>query len=364
MEPTSEEWKTVPFATKYEASTLGNIRNKSNVKNLSPCEYHTGYMRIGLRNNDGIRKTTTVHRVIALTFIPNPEQKHSVHHKNRDKNDNRVVNLEWVTITECNRLKRKMIKREHYTNSSRAVWKCDINTGERLEKFDSLKIAALSVTDTKDGKSKICAVARKRVEKGGYIRKSAFGFKWEYEEESHIQGEEWKPIDPQHTKGVQGYHISSEGRIRNHHGRVGIPFGKPNDYCYHAIHPHQFRVHRLMALTFLETIPGKYVVNHIDGDKTNCRLSNLEWCTYSENSQHAHDTGLLSTKKNIRQYTLDGNFIKEYESVTQAQSENDIVSIKTKTNGVGQSGGYQWRLSDDDTPVIPYIDGKVKRVRV
>lgn len=354
-----ETWKIVPFATKYEASTFGNVRNKSNMKNLSPAEYHTGYMRIGLCNNDGNGKhSTTVHRVIALTFIPNPEQKCSVRHKNRDKKDNRVVNLEWATVTECNQLRRKQIKRDHYTNSARAVWKCDMNTGERLERFESLKIAALSVTDNKDGKSKICAVARKQIGKDGYMRKSAFGFKWEYEEESVIIGEGWKPIDPQYTKGVEGYHISSEGRIRNHHGRVGLPFGKPNDYCYHAIHPHQFRVHRLVALTFLEPIPGKDIVNHIDGDKTNCRSSNLEWCTFSENSQHAHDTGLNCIKKKIRQHTLDGNFIKEYESVTKAQVENGFVAIKTSG---GTSYGYQWRVDGDDTPVTPY--SSYRRVR-
>ena len=54
------------------------------------------------------------------------------------------------------------------------------------------------------------------------------------------------------------------------------------------------RVHRLMALTFLPNPENKRTVNHIDGNKLNNNLSNLEWATDSENVQHAHDTGLAS----------------------------------------------------------------------
>lgn len=59
---------------------------------------------------------------------------------------------------------------------------------------------------------------------------------------------------------------------------------------------HMKSVHRLVAEAFIENPESKRTVNHKDGDKHNNSKSNLEWATYSENSQHAHDTGLNRKK--------------------------------------------------------------------
>lgn len=58
-----------------------------------------------------------------------------------------------------------------------------------------------------------------------------------------------------------------------------------------------FRIHRVVAEAFLVNPQNKETVNHIDGNKLNNNLSNLEWATYSENSQHAFKTGLASGKR-------------------------------------------------------------------
>lgn len=56
-------------------------------------------------------------------------------------------------------------------------------------------------------------------------------------------------------------------------------------------------VHKLIAETFIENPNNLPYINHIDGDKTNNHVDNLEWCTASENSRHAYDTGLAANKK-------------------------------------------------------------------
>lgn len=57
------------------------------------------------------------------------------------------------------------------------------------------------------------------------------------------------------------------------------------------------KIHRAVALTWLENPKNKPYINHLDGDKANNVVSNLEWVTAKENSRHAFDTGLSTPKK-------------------------------------------------------------------
>lgn len=90
-------------------------------------------------------------------------------------------------------------------------------------------------------------------------------------------------------------------------------------------------VHRLVADAFLPKTPEKSEVNHIDGNKSNNALFNLEWVTRSDNTKHALKTGLRTnptkgkfgsthpTAKKIYQYDLNGNLIKIWGSASEAE---------------------------------------------
>lgn len=83
----------------YIIDTNGNIYSKNYGKYLKPYSNGNGYMMVRLVNNEG-KKPFKIHRLIALQFIPNIDNKKFVNHKNGIKNDNRIENLEWVTHSE------------------------------------------------------------------------------------------------------------------------------------------------------------------------------------------------------------------------------------------------------------------------
>lgn len=100
-----ELWKKSEQYLNVEISSLGRVKRPigKTKKNVIISEFpkdKDGYYRVSVQKLDGIWTSMPVHRLVAITFIDNPENKKCVNHKDSNRNNNNVENLEWVTHKE------------------------------------------------------------------------------------------------------------------------------------------------------------------------------------------------------------------------------------------------------------------------
>lgn len=179
--------------------------------------------------------------------------------------------------------------------------------------------------------------------------------------------EYWKPIT-----NYEDYMVSNYGRIKSYRGRNNgliMKFTLRNKYLSVALcndsGAKRFNVHRLVALTFLEQEENKDVVNHIDCNRENNYVNNLEFCTISHNTQHAFNNGLIETTERMRsarrkniQVCINSNKKKvicvetgiQYDSVHEAGLavglKGGSTIVRACKNNDKTAGGYHWKYVD------------------
>lgn len=109
-------------------------------------------------------------------------------------------------------------------------------------------------------------------------------------------------------------------------------------------------IHVLLARAFIPNPMDKPEVNHIDGNKNNNSLDNLEWVTRRENNLHARRTGLHKSDgdKAVSQYTKEGQYVASFKSISEASRKTGIGISGISSVARGQkychtAGGYVWK---------------------
>lgn len=161
-----------------------------------------------------------------------------------------------------------------------------------------------------------------------------------------MQEEIWKPI-----KDFEGlYEISNLGIVRSLYNNIILkPSSNGRGWLKVGLHKKgqitQRYIHRLVGQAFIPNPGNLPEINHIDEDKTNNQVSNLEWCTSEYNLHYGNRMNKL--KKAVLQFNKDGVLVKEWESGTLAYKQTNICHISDCCNGNRKSaGGYIWKYKD------------------
>lgn len=104
-----EKWKK-SIVDGYLISNYGRIKNLKTGNIIKPDKEEKGYCRLSIKVN-GVKKHYPIHRLVAIAFIPNPENKEQVDHIDNDKTNNNVNNLQWVSNKENCQLRWERIRK-------------------------------------------------------------------------------------------------------------------------------------------------------------------------------------------------------------------------------------------------------------
>ena len=336
MENLQEEWKDVPieyYANAYKVSSFGDIYSNFSKKNRK-IEAKKGYQKISL-NHKAKSRTFRVHVLVALAFLPNPDNLYVVHHIDHNKTNNKASNLKWTTDKG----------NVGYAREFGAI----TDEGKKVIRYekDGTTTTYKSISEA----ARQNYVDRNEIYKSIYKEVEIDDCIYDYKDEYHkLRFEE--PKDARQLPEYPTYLITSDGKIYN---RKKMKYRTlSSKYTYQSVDlwngkdKGKFKcVHILVATLFvINPDPvNKTVVNHRDGNTFNNNYRNLEWVTRSENNKHAAKLGLSKTRP-VAKLDQYGNTIQIYSSTSEAAIDNNINCdslIWRVCNGIRiTTGGHYW----------------------
>ena len=171
-----ELWKDIQgYEGLYQISNLGNVkslkwRRTNQTKNLCLKEHNKGYLQVELVK-DNVTKMHLVHRLVAQNFLENPNNYECVNHKDENKRNNTVQNLEWCTKAYNNQYSRKIhgfIKRKG-KETHKSILQLDLEN-KVIKIWEDARTIFLETGMSQSSISECC--------RGN--RKQAYGYKWQY----------------------------------------------------------------------------------------------------------------------------------------------------------------------------------------
>ena len=328
----SESFESLEFVgfPKYKISSLGEIYNITRNRKIKQKQIRHS-MQVQL-SKDKKTKVFFVHVLVARAFYGTPKNR-VISHKNGNRKDNRAENLKWVTKEE----KRKI---------SQPRCKIGIPILQMDDNFNIIKIwgttteAAETLKYPKPSLFRACRTGKKYR-----------SFYWKKDDQI-LENEEFQLAPFVEYEPV---YVSKFGRVKKPDGIAYRGFLNLGYYFISLFSQSKnkfksVQVHRLIIATFSERNDKKHI-NHRNGIKNDNRFENLEYASASENAFHAHRTGLCEDcGVKVDQLDLEGNFIKRFKSMRQAEKDLKINHriISAACSGKRKDpivGGYIWKYS-------------------
>ena len=372
-----EIWKIVTVNEDYEVSNIGNVRsNKGKTPRvLKPFAYGAKkdentrgkYLSVTLMKN-GIGKSYAVHRLVALAFIPNPDNLPQVNHINGVRNDNRVENLEWCDNSYN-------IWHSYNVLGNKSTQSCSISqydkNGNFIKEWESIEVASKTLMIHSSSIIEVCKRRKNRKVAGGFI--------WRYKGDNDLAlnyskktpvvqiskyGEKIKVF--QTVKDAAKEHNISIGGISgcclkrrgcNYAGGYIWRY----EYDYDDDEFGYYLDKTFIQMTMNNIFVAEYKGTHELVDNANIELLKvIKCCDDNNKSTNGYKWYIKEECNRVReqrreipvvQFSKDWEYLNEYASAKKASLATNTcathISDSCQTRGVRTCGGFRWKYKKD-----------------